>query len=54
MVIGKTGMYSVKSVPVPLCLPQIPHEMESLLLLRETGDKKFESWHGLLYGIKID
>jgi len=37
MVIGKNGVGSLKSVPVPLCLPQIPHGIESFLLRRETG-----------------
>jgi len=54
MVRGKAALRSVKSVPVSLCLPQIPHGMESLLLRRETGDKRCESSDGILYGIKID
>jgi len=34
MLRGKTEVRSVKFVPVPLCLPQIPHGIESRLLLR--------------------
>ena len=43
-----------KKFPVPFCLAQIPYGMDSRLLRREIGDYPCESWHGPVYGIKMD